>query len=408
MTLVLSCATAEYIVQVCDRWITRRGRNSPEETDRNKGLFVQGRYVFSYSGPAWVGSTPTDLWLAGLLAVPPQTNEDWISEMTGRLANAIPEGQSFACSGFGWVDAPDGSRECMHVVFTNAMDVDTGRWDKVPSEQMWCQHRIRQADQPVLFGIPTGAHINWHQFRATKKLIKRAVAENRGPAEIAHYLVQQIRQTAVTESTVGPDVLVMILPKPNQAEFRDLYIPMKGMPPRYDRPVCYVVGASDRLIDWSGPIFLYDGWIIHPVQKDPASGNYALTAKIVARGNGLAGMFMQENGRRINLLWRPDVNEPTRSGESGVESGHIIGLCCRAQEAVKLVPLPEIRTLVRLPEPYLLQWQCHCQLTSTVSSEEVGKWFGWGASLTRLAKLYRCSMCGALGAKSLLAYQSPA
>jgi hypothetical protein len=62
MTLVLSCITPSFVVQVSDRRLTKLdGSLADDET--NKAVLFLGHFVFSYTGLAYVGQTRTDRWL---------------------------------------------------------------------------------------------------------------------------------------------------------------------------------------------------------------------------------------------------------------------------------------------------------------------------------------------------------
>jgi hypothetical protein len=49
----------------------------------------------------------------------------------------------------------------MHVIFSNAMNVDTGEWEKVPTAAMYYQCRKKDPHTVVQAGVPTGARVDW-------------------------------------------------------------------------------------------------------------------------------------------------------------------------------------------------------------------------------------------------------
>ncbi len=70
VTLILSCVTPEYVVQVSDRRLTMLD-GSVVERPENKALFYCGFATFSYTGLAKIGQLPTDEWLMAQLAAAP-------------------------------------------------------------------------------------------------------------------------------------------------------------------------------------------------------------------------------------------------------------------------------------------------------------------------------------------------
>ena len=68
MTLILNVATPHYVLQVADRLVTRRAADGfrPFDPLSNKGIVYfakDGVGAISYTGAAYVGTTPTDRWL---------------------------------------------------------------------------------------------------------------------------------------------------------------------------------------------------------------------------------------------------------------------------------------------------------------------------------------------------------
>jgi len=68
MTLILSCLTHEYAIQVSDKRISNRADGSVVDDARNKGVQFCNQMVFGYSGPATIGTKQTDVWLTETLS----------------------------------------------------------------------------------------------------------------------------------------------------------------------------------------------------------------------------------------------------------------------------------------------------------------------------------------------------
>jgi hypothetical protein len=72
MTLIVSAATPDAVLQVSDRqfvWLRSDGTSQRHDDDANKALFYAGRIAFAFTGLAEVGPRRqrTDLWMADVL-----------------------------------------------------------------------------------------------------------------------------------------------------------------------------------------------------------------------------------------------------------------------------------------------------------------------------------------------------
>ena len=65
MTLVLSMASRDFVIQVADRRVTtfKRGTVACYDDNANKQTIYCNRMVFGYTGLAKIGATTTDVWL---------------------------------------------------------------------------------------------------------------------------------------------------------------------------------------------------------------------------------------------------------------------------------------------------------------------------------------------------------
>src|SRR2546426_7125116 len=75
MTLVLSCLTQNFVVQVSDKRVTRISDGALVDDRRNKGTQYCTQMAFSYSGLAELGGINTDVWLANILASASSLND---------------------------------------------------------------------------------------------------------------------------------------------------------------------------------------------------------------------------------------------------------------------------------------------------------------------------------------------
>ena len=66
MTLVLSCITPDYAIQVSDRrltWVNGPNAGQVADDNRNKAVVVCNKLTFAYNGLAEIGAARTDEWL---------------------------------------------------------------------------------------------------------------------------------------------------------------------------------------------------------------------------------------------------------------------------------------------------------------------------------------------------------
>src|SRR5216110_2594679 len=68
MTMILSCATQRYVVQVSDRRVTNMLTGHCLDDDSNKAVVWCGRVAFAYTGLSEVGGVRTDQWIARTLS----------------------------------------------------------------------------------------------------------------------------------------------------------------------------------------------------------------------------------------------------------------------------------------------------------------------------------------------------
>ena len=77
MTLVLSCLTHQFVVQVSDCRVSRIRNDQLEIVDdhRNKGTLYCSEMAFAYSGLAELGQEHTDVWMMNVLALAVSLND---------------------------------------------------------------------------------------------------------------------------------------------------------------------------------------------------------------------------------------------------------------------------------------------------------------------------------------------
>src|SRR5829696_8178317 len=137
MTLVLSCITPKFVLQVSDRRLTYpNGSVADDET--NKAVVFQGHILFGYTGLARIARTDTHVWtVEALLRGQASTagnfmaSADHLGKEATRAFQRIPDRglKRHAFVAAGWASSGPGSQALRPFLMTisNALD-DTGRW----------------------------------------------------------------------------------------------------------------------------------------------------------------------------------------------------------------------------------------------------------------------------------------
>jgi len=221
MTLILSLATRDYIVQVSDRRLTigsgtRVGK--VVDDDSNKATLFCSRMSFAYTGLADVDGKRTDKWMVDVLS---KVKNDSLSDACHELVSAANAAfanirnkkikrQAFV--GIGWTRS--GPHEPFKPIIcnvTNALN-DELEWLPEANDSFRLQCRILEADEPYLF-VATGQrlprNINRELERNFSKISKRRI----GPLAIGRVLAETIWKISSQNSTVGSRLLLVNLPK---------------------------------------------------------------------------------------------------------------------------------------------------------------------------------------------------
>jgi len=220
MSLSLFAVTKGIVVQVSDRLLTLVGSNARHDPNSNKGLVYEGdgvRMLVSYTGLAYIGSKPTDHFLAEVFAG--HAIEDTvISELGGRrrqLGNLSMTAKRL-------VDALNRAKEVGHFAACSTIDVALVGW-------RWSRN-LRL--QPFAWGVSDSGlkgrfkicSVLLPRYWRWDRQIRFIACPNPGPImdeltsvgkctinELAEKMVNLIRKVSTTVPTVGSDCLVTTL-----------------------------------------------------------------------------------------------------------------------------------------------------------------------------------------------------
>jgi hypothetical protein len=240
MTLVLTAITRQSIVQVADMRLTNRrtGRVADEATA--KMVFYAGRFVLSFTGPAWMGSEPTAQWIASVLSGltdPARILVDLAQSAQEIVRRYPPAYRHLAIVGAGWLGDPASPRP-ISIQVAN-FDFESGvlmRDFHASGSELDPNQKVRLFAAGV--PLPPG------QLAEVENLMRRrAGRREERPGEFVAMLVRLARQVAFSNPAVGTDLLVGSIPG----------VKRDGGPPIFETGMSMPLGAPD----WRGATYFH-------------------------------------------------------------------------------------------------------------------------------------------------------
>lgn len=223
MTLVLSCITPEFVVQVSDRRLTRLdGTLYDDET--NKAVLLYQNALFAYTGLGHIGSKPTNIWIADTLHrfVSVRQNPNDLSDaplFLGREATKvfqrIPGGlqlkrHDFVSVGWAaWHADPD-KLQPFYMTISNALD-STGKWLSLAKREFEMRFHLLASDEPFYFAA-NGQSLSTAEDASIRRNLRRALARGRGQSSVSRLLATLIDVVASRNKLVGRGLLISVLP----------------------------------------------------------------------------------------------------------------------------------------------------------------------------------------------------
>lgn len=145
MTLILSCITPTFVVQISDRrliWLDGPHKGKVKDDNANKMIVLCNRLTLAYTGLAEIGSQKTDHWLLDVLAeIKPYNPRKAIEAIAERASRAFrflqgsPEHKRQAFVVAGWARfSKDGELTPFLSAISNALD-DAWNWQDLPQNE---------------------------------------------------------------------------------------------------------------------------------------------------------------------------------------------------------------------------------------------------------------------------------
>jgi len=319
LTLILSCLTRNYVVQVSDRRVVAVN-GSWDEDRANKAIFFCGHSCFSYTGVARLEGRPTDEWLTERLGT------------AKALGDGIPLLQRKARDAVRAIPFPSSVRPAERPAIRRLAFVNVGFWFQGPPSDRRTKYRLIRADSlneasteslyPVLtvvsnfFRPPdqwlpqadreftvfqrmldkdedftvfsSGQQLRDEEFKRLTHDIRRCVERSTSGYPTARILARQVQAVSKRSRLVGPNVLCSLIPReavlsqvgqypesgliplrPEYATESSLFMHPRGQPPKkvYIYSPENLTSAADQL--YYGPNYVCSGSMIKGVLMGP-------------------------------------------------------------------------------------------------------------------------------------------
>ncbi len=264
MTLVLSCTTRDYVIQVSDRRLVCQvgNRVDVQEDNANKVTLFNQRIAFAYTGLAEIDGKRTDKWLVDVLAAAGHSSlVDACSMIESSATDAfrrmhLPSGvKRHAFVGVGWtLSAVNNQYRAITCTITNAQSKQ-GEWLSEAQGEFRTWNRI--LPESNLFQLEvTGQPIEKTTRVDLERQIKSCVGRRTSPKPIARLLVNKVREAAVRNDKIGQNLLVVSLPK--SAIPHGQFVFINAPPEKEEMTFLYMPTGKDDGIQY-GPNLVYGG-----------------------------------------------------------------------------------------------------------------------------------------------------
>jgi hypothetical protein len=219
MTLVLSCLTERFVLQVSDRRLTNVVSGQAIRGEFNKAVFFTNRMAFAYTGIARLEGRDTDEWLADALSSGDEENECLLAVRDRatlalrrlRLPLAL---KALAFVGVGWDEHPGSDRWMPWICWiSNALDA-SGRWRLPPRDEFSIHSSVlthRKHERPVVLS-EVGQRLTQDERVQLMRDLRRYADHRVGPGVFADRLVEQVRGVAARTPTVSQELMVAAIP----------------------------------------------------------------------------------------------------------------------------------------------------------------------------------------------------
>jgi hypothetical protein len=220
MTLILSLATPEFVVQVADRKLINQKTRQTKDTNTNKMVLFCNRATFGYTGLAQISDVSTDEWLWQTIS---EMKEESLSATLDHVADRATEvfrgirypaaWKKLAFVGVGWtrsdVDAPFYPIICRVSNFHDAQVA--GLAEARP--QFTVRFSVFRPPGSPWGWLETGASLTKAETVWLDRQLKRCAAKVTGPRPVVVLFAHLIRSVAARNTDVGKNLLAAVIAK---------------------------------------------------------------------------------------------------------------------------------------------------------------------------------------------------
>jgi hypothetical protein len=216
MTLVLTCLTNDYILQVADRRVTLAD-GTLKDDDTTKAVFYCGHFAVSFTGPDAMDDKPTAEWIAWCMKDAPNIMEAMRS--IARRAEDSYRGKlvyKFAVVAAGWVTLRGTNQPLPHLSVASNFINNHGQWQSSPSERMTIVANFPLKNLPYFF-FAAGQNLTGQEEARLKNGISRAIKSKTPAMSLAYVLTETIQGIArgndERSKRVGKGMIIHLLPR---------------------------------------------------------------------------------------------------------------------------------------------------------------------------------------------------
>jgi len=201
VTLVLTCLTPEYVVQVSDKRVTRFSDGAVVDDLRNKGTMYCAEMGFGYTGLAELEGSAADRWLAAHLARGSTLDEclqivvrDLTELFAGIRMDTCMKRQAFVGAGF-CRPTPESHLRACQVTISNFLSPD-GKWCDRANPTFSVEGIVRREDRPFTLCRPVGAAVPDAILKRLNRDVRTCITRDASPLEVMRLLGETVRRVA--------------------------------------------------------------------------------------------------------------------------------------------------------------------------------------------------------------------
>lgn len=220
MTLILSCATEEHVIQASDRRLTSLHDGSLITDEQNKAVLFCGRVAFAYTGLATMpGNVHTDLWIAQRLADERcNTIAHALRVLRARATDAFVDirldrrKKRHSIVGIGWTrNTVDAAWLPVYCLITNAQSPD-GSWMPEATEEFRTELIVGTGRKSVAIHW-AGSGFSNEDVRALTATLGESIGRRSTALELRQHVLDALARAATRSNTIGKSMMAVVLPR---------------------------------------------------------------------------------------------------------------------------------------------------------------------------------------------------